>query len=296
MSDFWEWFMGVVTATGVIATGGYVLRDTLAKFFLKSIEHRFDRRLEAFKGELRDNEKELEHIRSFLIAARRDHDAALQAKRLEAAEILIRARNKLAQFSALAEYMTALNTDEILKNHNNPKIKQFIETLTSPFNIREEIKNFHSIDMTLPRLYISEYSLKLFDAYKMIILKSALMMEIFMIPGTDKDKLIKEENLSEIVIDLVPASKDGFVRFGETYAYHWPKYFYDEILKSLRHELSGVGDLATTTKSVENIALHSRRAQVSVQAALRDNGLPTDLMNADVAGASSTAAATSVPN
>jgi hypothetical protein len=263
---------------------------------LKSVEHRFNRRLEAFKGELRDNEKELEHIRSFLIATRRDNDAALQAKRLEAAEILIRARNKLAQFSALAEYMTALNTDEILKNHNNPKINQFIKTLTSPFNIKEEIKNFHSIDMTLPRLYISEHSLKLFDAYKMIILKSALMMEIFMLPGPDKDKFIKEENLSEIVIDLVPASKDGFEKFGEAYAYHWPKYFYDEILKSLRHELSGVDDLATTTKSIENIVLQSRRAQVSVQAALQDNGLPTDLMNTDAAGASSTAAATSVSN
>lgn len=114
MPEFGEWLLGVVTTAGVISVVGYLLRDAIAKFFSKAIEHQFEKRLEAFKGELRDNEKELEQIRSFLVSAQRDHDTALQSKRFEAAEPLMRARQGLAQFSMLVEYMKILNTEVTL--------------------------------------------------------------------------------------------------------------------------------------------------------------------------------------
>lgn len=290
MPEFVEWLLSAVATTGVVGVVGYLLRDTLAKFFSKAIEHRFEKRLEAFKGELRDNEKELEQIRSFLVSARRDHDTALQAKRLEAAETLLRARHGLAQFSMLIEYMKILNTEEILNDADDPKVAEFIQALVKPFDLEEKVKQLGAVDRTLPRLYLSEQSLKAFDAYESIMLNAAMMMQLLTVPLKNKGKLIKAGTLSKTVIELVPGSKEGFDQFGESYAYHWTTYFYDQILKSLRHEISGVDDLVKATKSAESLAVDSRRAQLNVRATLEAVGLSEKLIKADEAEASSVVA------
>lgn len=191
MAEFGEWLIGVVTTTGVIGVVGYLFRDALAKFFSKAIEHRFEKRLEAFKGELRDNEKELEQIRSFLVSARRDHDTALQAKRLNAVEALLRARDGLAQLSMLVEYMKILNIEEILKDADDPKVAEFVDVLLKPFDIDEKFKQFGTLDKTLARLYLSERSLKAFDAYQSIIMHAAMMLKLFSVPLKNRGGMIK---------------------------------------------------------------------------------------------------------
>lgn len=286
-SEFWEWLLGVATTTGVIGVVGYLLRDTIAKFFSNAIEHRFETRLEAFKGELRDNENELEQIRSFLVSVRSNHNSALQAKRLEAAEGLLRARNALAQFSMLVEYMKILNTEEILKDADDPKVAEFIETLLKPFDVDEKAKQIGAIDKTLPRLYLSEKSLKAFEAYESIIMSAVMMMKLLTVPLRNKGNLIKAGSLSKTVIELVPGSKDGFDKFGEGFAYHWTTYFYDQILQSLRHEISGVDDLAKATESITNLALDSRKAQLDVRSTLEGVGLPEKLIKTDESAAAS---------
>ena len=70
-SDFWSWILSVAISTGLVGVIGYFLRDTLSVFFAKSVEHKFDRKLENFKAESRNNEKELEQIRTFLVSAYR---------------------------------------------------------------------------------------------------------------------------------------------------------------------------------------------------------------------------------
>lgn len=89
------------------------------------------------------------------------------------------------------------------------------------------------------------------------------------------------------MIELVPGSKDGFDKFGESYAYHWSTYFHDQILKSLRREISGVDELAKATRSAENLALDSRRAQLNVRSTLEAAGLPEKLIKTDEVATSS---------
>jgi hypothetical protein len=287
LPEFWNWLLGVVISTGSLGMAAYLMRDTIGSFFAKAVEHRFEKKLETFKAGIRDNEKELDQIRSFLVAARRDRDSAIQAKRLEAAEILLRARQTLSQFSMLVEYMKILNTDQILKDSGDPKIAEFIDTLTKPFDIEEKIKILGKIDKTVPRLYLSEKSLKAFDTYESIILQAAMMMKLFSIPLRDKGNLIKSGNLSKTIIELVPNSKDGFDRWGEGYAYYWSTYFHDEILRALRHEVSGADDMARDAVSVERLALDSRRAQINIRSSLEQVGLPDNLIKLDESAAAS---------
>lgn len=278
MREFGEWLLSVAGTTGVIAAVAYLLRDTISKFLSKAVEHRFDQRLEKFRGELRDNEKELEQMRSFLASVRSSHNSALQTKRLEAAEILLRARNALAQLSMIVEYMKILNTEQMLKDAGDPKIAEFVEILARPFEIDNKMKTIGALDKTLPRLYLSDQCLKFFDAYEAILMNAIMMIKIFSIPLSEKGSFIKTGGLSKIVIDLVPGSKEGFDKWGESFAYQWSTYFHDQILRSLRHEVSGVDDLAKATEYVETLALNSRRAQLNVRSTLATTGLSENLI------------------
>ncbi|MFT9450299.1 hypothetical protein [Gluconobacter japonicus] len=278
ISEFWSWILGVVSSTGIISGIAYLLRDTIGKLFTKEIEHKFEKKFEIFKAGIRDNETELEHIRSFLVSSRKDRDAAVQLKRLEAAEILLRARNALSQLSMLVEYLKILNTDEILASSESSKIAEFIDTLIKPFDIDDKIKKFGEIDRTLPRLYLGEKVLKSFDIYENIILLAAGVMKLLSVPLENKSRFLQAGSLSKSIIEIVPKSKEGFDKFGENYAYYWVAYFYEEILRELRNEMSGTGDMDRAVESVEKLALNSRRAQVNVRTSLKNAGLSDSLI------------------
>ena len=44
-ADFWKWLLGVVSSTGLIGVIAFLMRDTVAKFFSKAVEHRFEKKL-----------------------------------------------------------------------------------------------------------------------------------------------------------------------------------------------------------------------------------------------------------
>jgi len=290
-AEFWKWLLSVVTSSGLVGIAAYLMRDTLSKFFTNAVEHRFEKKLEIFRAGIRDNEKELDQIRSFLVSARRDRDSAIQSKRLEAAEALLRARQAFSQLSMLVEYLKFLDTEKILQDADNPKIAEFIGLLLRPFDLDEKLKTIGKIDQTMTRLYLGDNSLKAFDVYSNIIMHAAMMMKLLSVPLPNKGKLIKTGNLSKAVIEVVPGSKDDFDKWGEGYAYYWSTYFHDEILRSLRHEVSGADDIARDTESIQRLALDSRRAQINIRASLEAAGLPDTLIKPDESGAASSFAA-----
>ncbi|MCW9694271.1 hypothetical protein L4J18_17965, partial [Proteus mirabilis] len=107
------------------------------------------------------------------------------------------------------------------------------------------------------------------------------MMKLFSLNLPNRSDFIKESQLSEKIIELVPLSKDGFKQFGEAYSYHWATHFYNEILRSLRHEISGADDLNRDAESAERLGINSRRAQMSIFASLEQVGLPDTLIKPD---------------
>ncbi|WP_156317415.1 hypothetical protein [Cypionkella psychrotolerans] len=78
-----------------------------------------------------------------------------------------------------------------------------------------------------------------------------------------------------------PSSKEAFDKWGEGYAYYWATYFHDEILRTLRHEVSGSDDMTRDAESVERLALDSRRAQLNIRSSLEQAGLPSSLIKTD---------------
>lgn len=280
-AEFLKWILVVVTSTGILGFTAYLMRATLSRFFTKSVEYQFEKKFEKFKADIRYNEKELEQIRSFLVSARRERDSVLQLKRFEAAEILIRARQDLSEFSQIVEYVKVLNTDEIMKKGDDPKISEFISTLIKPFNIDEKIKAYRETDRTLPRLYLSERSLKLFETYESIIFNAVVMIKILEIPLRNKSELIKKGSLSDMIVEVIPSSKEGFEKYGEGYVFYWSNYFYTETLNELRNELLGAANMNRDTDAATRLALDSRRAQIEIRSSLQESGLSETLLKPD---------------
>lgn len=285
IDDLLKWVLGVVASAGFVGWVGFLMRDTLGKLLTKSVEHQFEKKLETFKSDIRDSEKELEQIRAFLVSARRDRDLALQAKRFEAAESMIQARNILAEFTMLVTFMKELKIDEILKRGDDPKIIEFINTLIGTINIEEKLSVYKKLNKICFELYISDNTLKQFRAYETIMLHAAVMMKILSMPLKNKDSIIKKGNVSQPVIEAAPLSKNGFEEHGDEYALYWNDYFYAEILKALRKELHGADNMDRDTESATRLALDSRNAHLKLHSALNDAGLsdallkPTEIEN-----------------
>ncbi|HBT4746393.1 hypothetical protein ABVM38_15775 [Klebsiella pneumoniae] len=273
LDELFKWGLGVLTSAGIMGFIGYVMRDALVKFLTKSVEHKFEKKLETFKADIRDSEKELEQIRSFLVSSRRDRDLALQAKRFEAAEAMLRARNMLAEFSMLVLYMKRLNVDELLKRGDDPKAIEFINILIKPFNIEEKLRAYGELDKVKFNLYISDNTLKQFNAYETIMINVAMTMKMLSMPLKDKDSFLNKNTISKPVIEAAPLSKDGFEKYGDEYALHWTDYFHAEILKALRKELHGAGNMDKDTESATRLALDSRNAQLKLYSAMNETGL-----------------------
>lgn len=282
--EFIKWLSAVLTSAALLSMIAYLSRSTIAKLIGKSIEHRFDKKLENFKADIRDNEKEFEQIRAFMGSTRRERDSTLQAKRFEAAEILMHSRQFLGQFTMLVEYLKMLNMDEILKNRNDPKITQFIKTLTDPVDIDEKLRIYGTFDRTMPDLYLSEKTKKVFETYQSIILNAVMIMKILSMPGLKiNPDIFKKDSLKNMIIESAPTAKDGFDEFGDGYAYLWLNYFYDQILKELRNELLGITSMSNDTQAATRLALDSRQAKIDLQASLTRNGLSQDLIKKDSA-------------
>ncbi|HEX4500234.1 MAG TPA: hypothetical protein VH187_03555 [Scandinavium sp.] len=277
-----KWVGSVLASTAVFGIVVYLMRSTLTKLIGKSIEHRFDKKIESFKAEIRGNEKEFEQIRAFMGSIRKERDSTLQAKRFEAAETLMRQRQFLGQFTMLVEYVKMLNMEEILKNRNDPQIAKFIKALTDPVDIDEKLKIYGTFDRTMTDLYLSERIKKLFETYQYIMLNAVMIMKILSLPNLDiNPDLFKKDSIKNMVIELAPLSKEGFDQFGDSYAFHWTNYFYTEILTELRNELLGITSMSKDTEAATQLALDSRRAQISLHAIFEKSGLSEDLIKSD---------------
>ncbi|NCH29719.1 hypothetical protein EHI88_04730 [Cronobacter malonaticus] len=281
-NEILKWIVSVLTSATVLGAILYFTRSSLTKFIGKSIEHRFEKKLENFKAEIRENEKEIEQIRAFMSSARRERDSALQAKRFEAAEALMRMRQFLGQLSVFVEYLKILNMEEILKKRDDPKIHQFINDLTRHADIDGKLATYAAFDKTITELYLSERVRKIFEVYRAVIMNATITMKLLSMPGLKIiPDIFKKDELKNMIIELVPSAKSGFDKFGDNHAYYWLNYFHNEISTELRNELLGISSMSKDTEAAAQLATDSRQALIKVQESLKKSGLSEELIKSD---------------
>ena len=268
-------FLNSMGTVVVLTFAGYLLRETLAKYFSKSVEHRFEKKLEDAKAEIRAKEriidaqfsakeKELNHITEFLSSLRRERNSLLQAKRIQAAELVLRACNVYAQLSMAAEMMKILNVDEISKNPEDAKIKQVFQVIVSSLKIDEKLAAVSELDHVLPMLYLNARAHSCFDAHKTVTMHAVALMQC-MSMGVDTKNMFVKDALRKQVEKIAPATKEGFDKYGESYAYYSLPYLYDETVKALRDVVNGVEQDSDDLATVKSLTIGSLVTQTEVR-------------------------------
>lgn len=284
MNDILKWVLGVITSVGFLSGLGYLLRDTIGRYFSKAVEHRFEKKMEKFKADIRESEKELEQIRGYIYSARSGRDSIIQSKKFEAAENLIKIRQYLYGFNLVCRYLQMIRIDDLYKKSDDENVKSFIHAIVSPLNLDAKFEEYNKFDKDTPKLYLSEKTIKTFEVFEGINMTGAATLKMLEFSSVTQSNLITAESIVKKIVELAPWSNDLFEKHGESYVYYWNEYFYNELLKEIRNDLSGDGNMIKDTEQAAKLAFDFRETQLKLQESLSKFGLPTDLVRTDEGG------------
>jgi hypothetical protein len=126
--DFWSWLLSVLGVIGTFALSLAVpaIRSAIGKYVAKFVDHHFDERLEKLKSELRQSEQrfaaelkakdqQLQSLANTALSLRSTRQAALDVRRLAAAEALWKAKVATDRLKPLAQSVSLLNLKQLFK-------------------------------------------------------------------------------------------------------------------------------------------------------------------------------------
>ncbi|EPB5912690.1 hypothetical protein ACRQPR_000893 [Citrobacter amalonaticus] len=280
-NDFLNWLLGVAASIGITGIIGCVWRDSIGRFMTKSVEHRFDKKLESYKSEIRENEKELEHMREYLSSVRSGRDSYLQMRKFKSAENLIKARRFLNEFSMAVIFMKMFKIEALFENIDDPKIQGLIDSLVKPLNLDEKSSEYRKFDLDTPRLYLSDKTMRFFDIYSGIIMISVGMLKMLETKNKEASGIITCNNVVENIIDLLPSAKEDFEKYGDSFIFQLHDYFRRELLNEIKSDLTGASNLDRDTDLAAELALGVRNAEIKLKDAIAQHHIPDDLINTD---------------
>jgi hypothetical protein len=281
-NDFTSWLVGVITSVSITGVIGYLWRDSFGRFMAKSVEHRFDKKLEEFKSEIKESEKEMEQMRGYLSAARSGRDSLLQAKKFESAENLIKIRKSLDEFNLAVFYMQMFKIDALFESVNDPKIQNLIDVIIKPLKIDEKIEEYRKLDQDTPRLYLSDKTMRVFDVYSDIIMVGVSKLRMLETKIESTSDIVTSDKVINRILELLPNAKDGFEKHGYSFMFQFHSHFRRELLIELKNELAGDNNMVRDTESAAELAMGLRSAKVRVQETIEQYNIPDALINTEV--------------
>jgi len=219
----------------------YIFRSYLTKKLSASINHKYDKKLEEIKSNIRIQENQKNEIQSFISDLRTNRYNVLQSKKMEAAENLLINLNKISKLSMAAEYLKQLDIENILRTYPQHKLTGITDILLAPLDVDNRLKEINNTNNTFFRLYLNDKSIQYFDTYHSIIIMAITILKSMAL-GTNLATQINHEKITQEIIKLIPESQDGFNQFGIYYTYQLTSIIYNSLILSLRNEVSGEED------------------------------------------------------
>ena len=258
----------------LLAGLGIIFRESIITFIATKVSQENLKQLEQMKSNLRVGENAKRDMSQHVVKFYDAYSDRLIAKKMEAAEDLLRARYLLARYQRLTQYMQLFDMPKILLA-NNENVAALFKTIMRPY--KDSFDGF-KYDKTGPLLYLSERTLRVFEIYETIIINAYITCELVGHNIKNQDKILKKDTkLIQRIIEYVPASEEGFKKFGEYYAYFWASYFYEEIKNVTRQEILDLGETKGEIIKVKDIISQSYEAMEEVMKKLEGCGkLPTN--------------------
>ncbi|PKN68653.1 MAG: hypothetical protein CVU54_13550 [Deltaproteobacteria bacterium HGW-Deltaproteobacteria-12] len=235
-----------LTTTGLLSAALWFGRKLILIRLTKSVQHEFNKKIEAiraelrkseesFKAQLREKEAEIDALRSGALSVLASRQAALDKRRLEAVDQLWSAFNALAPARAIAASMAFIKFESAAqKAERDPKVRQFFEMIGGGFDPR-------SIDLSgaaKARPFISPMAWAVFSAFLAVTMHSAIRLQVLK-GGLGAEDFTDHKAIEKLVVAALPHYADYLEKNGPAVYYYVLEALEARLLIELQSMLSG---------------------------------------------------------
>lgn len=254
------WFPALTT-TGLLAAALWLARELISTRLTKSVQHEFDKKIEAVKAEhraseerfkalLREKEAEISALRSGALTVLASRQAALDKRRLEAVDQLWSSFNALTPARAIAANMAVIKYESAAKQaERDPKVRQFFELIGQGFD-------FKSVDLSgaaKARPFVTPMVWAVYSAIQAIAFHSVIRLQVLK-GGLGTTDFVDHKAIEKLVVAALPHYSDYLEKNGPSVYYYVLEALDTKLIAELQSMLSGAEvDTASLQQAAEII-------------------------------------------
>ena len=236
-----EWIAWIPTAiAAVLACTVFIAKHRIKAEIERSVQHKFDAKIETLRAELRRNEEEFKSelrlketvitaLRDGVLSGRANRQALLDKRRLEAVERVWVAVTEFTAFKYVSALMANIKFDAAAEEASrNPSARLAFQTMGIPVSGK-----FPENPANNERPFVSPIAWALFSAYKAVLSFSYLQLKILELGIEDAGKFFNTENVKTLLKAALPHQTENIDKYDST-AYH---FLLDELEEKLLGEL-----------------------------------------------------------
>lgn len=243
--DITNWFPAITT-TGLFAAALWLGRELISTRLTKSVQHEFDKKIEAvkatlreseelFKAQLREKEAEISALRSGALTVLASRQAALDKRRLEAVDQLWTSINALTPARAIAANLAVIKFEFAAKQaEHDPKLRQFFELIGQGFDMK-------SIDLSgaaKARPFLSPMVWAVYSAILAIVIHSVLRLQILK-GGLGTTDFADHKAIEKLVVAALPHYSEYLEKHGPSVYYYVLEALDEKLITEIQIMLSG---------------------------------------------------------
>lgn len=258
-----------VVSAALVTSVAWLARTLIYERLKASVQHEFNEKLEVIRTDakqreallqaelraqdsrlqaaLRNREQQLQLLQSDVLNARASRQAALETRRLDAIDLLWSSFQGLAPLRLATKMMEPIDFNKALKESaTDQKTRAFFSDIAKMAGVSTEQLQARAADTPWKaRLYVSDQSWKLFEAYQGVLNVFLLRLKQLEI-GIDKDITLIEKSIAEVK-EALPHYTDLLDKYGgdvlPILIDDLGKAFELSLLKMLKNEPSSAQDI-----------------------------------------------------
>ena len=230
----------------------YFLRDRFSAFFDAGTQHRFDVKLEAIRNDLDAKSRQINDLRTGVLAARTQRRAHIDQRRIEAIDQLWATVKALEELKPAARCIAVLQWPQVVKKAaEEPRVRQMFEDLAKGFGLDNPPQR-NAYDAHAARLFVTPLAWALFSGYRTILSYTAVQLFVLR-TGVGEDVLHKPQNLYPVLIEAMPDWKERIERHGINSFLYALEELENRLLSELRRSLEGADNDEAEVTHATNI-------------------------------------------
>lgn len=239
-----DWTTWVPTV--ILGIALFLSRNWIKYSIERSVQHKFDEKLQNLQSDLRSKEHQLTALREAVLSGRASRQQLLDQRRLEAVERVWKSVMELAPYKVLSALLVSVNLDIAEKEAaRDPKVRELFEILGRSISSSDKVPENSAIN---EKPFISPIAWAYFSAYQTILAGAFAQYKALEIGIENPRQFIDTDSVKKVLKTTLPHLSD-FVEKHDSTAYHYLLNELEErLLEELRAMLEGADVDETSLK------------------------------------------------